>query len=105
MFFSMAAGPVGITEDLTSRLVVQDHAEEATMDRQPAAGVIDKAELPELIHEMTGPQPGCADPLRQIFLIVSGMHSLGPALLAKMSQQEENPSQTLLAGVEPGFPI
>jgi hypothetical protein len=28
------------------------------------------------------------------------MYSLGPALLARMSQQEENPSQTLLAGIE-----
>jgi len=36
-------GPVEITEGSTSRLVVQDHAEEATMDRQPAAVVIDKA--------------------------------------------------------------
>ena len=42
------AGLVGITEDLTSRLVVQDHAEEATMERQRAAAVIEKAELPVL---------------------------------------------------------
>ena len=38
----------GITEDLTSRLVVEDDAEEAAMDRQRAAAVIDKAELPPL---------------------------------------------------------
>jgi len=37
-------------------LIVQDYAEEATMDRQPfVAVVIDKAKLPELIHEMTDP--------------------------------------------------
>jgi hypothetical protein len=37
-------------------LVVQDYAQEATVDRQPAAaGVIDEAKLPELIHEMTDP--------------------------------------------------
>jgi hypothetical protein len=36
--------------------VVQDHAEEATVDCQPAAvAVIDKAQLSELIHEMTDP--------------------------------------------------
>jgi hypothetical protein len=39
------------------RLVVQDHAEEATMDHQPAhgAGIINKAKLPELVHEMADP--------------------------------------------------
>jgi hypothetical protein len=45
-----------VTEGLTSRLVVQGHAEEATMNRQPTA-VVDKAELLELLHEMTDPQP------------------------------------------------
>jgi hypothetical protein len=35
---------------------VQDYAEEATMDRQPfVAVVIDKAKLPELIHEKIDP--------------------------------------------------
>ncbi len=80
-------GPVEITEGSTSRLVVQDHAEEATMDRQPAAVVIDKAKLLELIHEMTDPRPGCADHLRQVFLIDSGKDGLGSTFLAKMSQQ------------------
>lgn len=61
------------------------------MNRQPTV-VIDKAKLPELIQEMTGPRSGCADLLRQVFLIDSGMYSLGPALLAKMIRQEENPS-------------
>ena len=93
-------GPVGITEALTSKLVVQDHAEEAAMDGQPGAAVIDIAELPELIHEMTDPRPGCADHLRQVFLIDSGMYIFGSTFLPKMSQQQENPSQTLLAGVE-----
>jgi hypothetical protein len=66
------------------------------MDRQPAV-VIDKAKLPELLHEMADPRTGCADPWRQAFLIDTGMYSLGSVLLAKMSQQQENPSQTLLA--------
>ena len=69
------------------------------MDRQLAA-IVDQAKLLELLNEMTDPQPSWADPLRQIFLLVSEMCSLGSALLAKMSQQEENPSQTPLAGVE-----
>jgi len=55
---------VGITEHLPSRLVVQDPAEEVAMDRQRAVTlVIDKAEVPELIHEMTHPRPGGADHL------------------------------------------
>lgn len=58
------------------------------MNRQLAAVfVIDKAMLLELIHEMTDPRPGCADHLRQLFLIDSGNHGFGPALLAKMGQQ------------------
>jgi hypothetical protein len=36
-------------------IVVQDYAEEATVDHHFAAVVIDKAKLPELIHEMTDP--------------------------------------------------
>jgi len=52
--------PVEITEhfniDAGWILVVQDHAEEATLHDQPAvAAVIDKAKLPELIHEVTYP--------------------------------------------------
>ena len=43
------------------------------MDRQRAAAiVIDKAELPELVHEMTDPRPGGAHHLCQLFLIDSG---------------------------------
>ena len=37
-------------------LVVKDHAEEATVDRQPVViAVVDKAMLPEPVHEMTDP--------------------------------------------------
>ena len=75
-----------IRDGVTSRLVVQDHAEEATMDRQPAAVIIDKAELPELIHEMTDPRPGGTHHLCQVFLIDSAMYSFGSAFLAKMRQ-------------------
>ena len=70
------------------------------MDRQRAAAIFDKAELPELIHEMTDPRPGGADHLRQVFLIDSGEYSFGFSFLTKMGQQQENPGQALLAGVE-----
>ena len=41
-------GSLGITEGLASRLVVQEHAEEATTGRRPAAAafVIGRAQLP-----------------------------------------------------------
>jgi hypothetical protein len=72
------------------------------MDLQPAHGalVIDKTQLLELVHEMTDPRPGGAHHLRQVFLIDSGKDTLGPTFLAKMREQQENPGQTLLAGVE-----
>ena len=72
------------------------------MDRQPAHGalVIDKTQLLELVHEMTDPRPGGAHHLRQVFLIDSGQDTLGATFLAEMSQQQETPGQTLLAGVE-----
>ena len=72
------------------------------MDLQPAAGavVIDKSQLLELVHEMTDPRPGGAHHLRQVFLIDPGKDTLGATFLAKMSQQQESPGQTLLAGVE-----
>ena len=72
------------------------------MDRQPAAGavVIDKAKLPELFYEMIDSRPGCADHLYQVFLIDFGEDNLDSTFLAKISQQEENPGQTLLAGIE-----
>jgi hypothetical protein len=83
-----------------SELVVQDD-EEGTTDRQPCfTAVIDEAELPELIHEKIDPRPGCANHLRQVFLTDPVNDRFGNALLAKMGQQQENPSQTLLAGVE-----
>jgi hypothetical protein len=53
-------GPVEIRDGTTSRLVEQDYAQEATMNRQPAAG----AKLLELIHEMTGPRHGPVTPIQ-----------------------------------------
>lgn len=92
---------VDFTQGSTSRLVVQERAEEATMNRQPAS-VVDKAQLLEfvLVHEMTVPRPGCARHSRPVFLIELGKDNLGSIFLAKMSQQKENPGQTLLTGIE-----
>ena len=84
----------------SSELVVQDYAAEATVDCHFSAVVIDKAKLPELIHEEIDPRPGCADHLCQVFMIDPGNYSFGLALLVEMGQQQENPSQTLLGRVE-----
>ncbi len=82
-------------------LVVQDHAEEATLNRQPAvAAVIDKAKLSELVHKMTDLRPGEASELSQLCLINFGNCSFGSSFLVKMSEQQEYTGQTLLAGVE-----
>ena len=61
------------------------------MDHQPAGGavVIDKAQLPELVHEMTHARAGGAHHLRQVFLIDSRKDCFGTAFLAKMSQQQK----------------
>ena len=69
-------------------LFAQDHAQKAIVNRQRAVvRVIDKAQRPELVHEITDPRPGGADHLGQVFLIDSGMDSFYPAFLAKMRQQ------------------
>jgi len=52
--------PVEITEDFNIDagwiLIVQDRAEEPTMDCQPVIiAVIDETKLPEIIHEVTYP--------------------------------------------------
>jgi hypothetical protein len=71
------------------------------MDRQLTVTIVlDKAKVPEFIHEMTDPRPGGADHLGQLFLIDSGKLSSVSTLLAKMRKQQENPGQALLAAIE-----
>ena len=71
-----------------SGLFAQDHTQEAIVNRQRAIHrVIDKAQRPELVHEMTDPRPRSADHLRKVLLIDSGMDRFGSAFLAKMRQQ------------------
>ena len=70
------------------------------MDGQSAVIIVDKAVLPEPVHEVTDPGPGRTDHLCEGILIDSGDHRFSLAFLAKMRKQQENPSQTLFAGVE-----
>jgi len=70
------------------------------MDGQSAVIIVDEAMLPEPVHEMTDPGPGRADHLCQSVLIDSGDDGFSSAILAKMRKHQENPSQTLFAGIE-----
>ena len=71
------------------------------MDCQRAiAMVIDKSELPELVHEMTDPRAGGTHHLGQVFLIDSGRCRSVSAFLAEVRKQQENPGQALLAEIE-----
>ena len=58
-----------ISKGSTLRLVVQDCVEEAAMDRQSTGIIVNEAELPELVPEMTDPCPGRADHFGQRILI------------------------------------
>src|SRR5487761_776231 len=78
--------PGEITEDSAWRLFLQEHAEEAAIDRQRATGVVDKAKLLELVHEMADPRTGGAHHLRQVLLIDAGKDRLGSTFLAKVSE-------------------
>ena len=89
------------TAGVADCLIVQNHTKQATVDRQPIViAVIDKAQLPELIHEMTDPRPGCADHLCQVILTDSGKNKFGSAFLAEMSEQQEDPRKTLFARIK-----
>src|SRR5271157_858 len=71
------------------------------MDRQRAVAiVIDKAQLPELVHKMTDPRPGGAYHLGQVFLIDSGKCRSVSTFRAKTRKQQENPGQALLTEIE-----
>jgi len=78
---------------------VQNHAQQAAMDCQ-AVGVIDKAKLLELRHEMADPRSRRADHLRQMFLINAWEDSFRSAFLSKMRKQQKDSRQALLAGIE-----
>jgi hypothetical protein len=77
---------------------VQYDAEEAVVDRQaPGIAIVDETEPPELVHEVTDARTGCADHPRQVILADPGKNTFGPAFLAKVRQQQEDPRQTPLA--------
>src|SRR5690349_7599471 len=69
------------------------------MDFQ-AAIVFDETQLPELIHEKIDPGAGGPHHFRQRLLADLGNHTLGRSFFPETGEQEKNPSQSFLAGIE-----
>jgi hypothetical protein len=81
------------------RLIVQNNAQQRAVDFD-AAVVINEAQLPKLVHEMAHTGPRRADHLRERLLAHLRNDRLGSTFLAKVSQQEKSPCQTLLTRIE-----
>ena len=79
--------------------VVQNHIEQRFMNPD-AAVILNKAELAKAIHEEANTRPGGADHFCQSFLRDLRNQRFRFSRLAKLRQQQENPRQTLFAGVE-----
>ena len=65
-----------------------------------ATVVLDEAQLPKLVHEETHPGPCGPDHLGEGFLTDPGHDEIVLALLAVAGQQQQNPRQSFLAGIE-----
>ena len=65
-----------------------------------AAVVFNEAQLPKLVHEETHPGPRRPDHFGQGFLTDPGHHGLMLPVFAEAGQQQQNPRQPLLAGIE-----
>jgi len=79
---------------------VEDNIEQRTVNLQSVFAVIDKAQLSEPVHEKANSGPGCAYHIGESLLTDPGDDHLRHAFLAEMSQQEQNPSESLFAGIE-----
>src|SRR5450631_2847572 len=77
----------------------QNYIEQRFMNPN-AAVVFNKAELAKSIHEEADARTGSADHFCQSFLSDLRNQRFRFPRLAKLGQQQENPRQTLLAGVE-----
>ena len=65
-----------------------------------AALILDEAQLSKLVHEETHPGPRRPDHFGQGFLTDPGNDGLMLPVLAEAGQQQQNPRQPLLAGIE-----
>ncbi len=78
---------------------MQNDIEQRTVDLQ-AAIVVNKAQFPEPVHEVTDSRTGRPHHLCQSLLAHLGDHGFGSAFLAEMSEQEQNAGQSLFTRVE-----
>jgi hypothetical protein len=88
-----------MTLRMKRNLIVEDDVEKGTV-RGQAAVVLDKARLPELVHEETDSGPRGADYLGQRFLADLRKDRLGLVYLPKVGQQQQHPCQPFLAGIK-----
>ena len=65
-----------------------------------AAVIVDEAQLSKLVHEETHPGPRRPDHFGQGFLTDPGNDGLMLPVFAEAGQQQQNPRQPLLAGIE-----
>jgi hypothetical protein len=78
---------------------VQDDIEEGAMNVQ-AAIVLNEAQLPKLVHKETHPGPRGPDHFGQGFLTDPGHDGLMLSVFAEAGQQQQNPRQPFLTGIE-----
>jgi hypothetical protein len=65
-----------------------------------AAVIVDEAQLSKLVHEKTHPGPRRPDHFGQSFLTDSGNDGLMLRVFAEAGQQQQDPRQPLVAGIE-----
>ena len=80
-------------------LVVEDDIEEGTVHVQPTV-VVHEAQFAELVHEETDARARGADHLGQHFLTDLRDHRFRLAFFPNVGQQQEQPRQPFLAGIE-----
>ena len=68
-------------------------------DRAPVF-VIDESKFPKLIHKMADSRPRCPDHFGQRFLTYPGNDELVLPFFAEAGQQQQDPSQPFLTGIE-----
>jgi hypothetical protein len=86
---------------LTKWRVVLNHTEKAATHRDGVvAMVVDKTELPKLVHEMADPRSGSSDHLGQVFLIDFGTCRSVSTFRAQLRKLQKNPGQAFLAEIE-----
>ena len=88
-----------LTAARSGRSVVEHDVEQRAVDLQPAV-VLDEAQLPELVHEEADRERVVPTISASVSWLIFGTTALRPAFLAEVGQQQEDPGEPLLAGVE-----